>query len=163
MTFLLHNIGPKLNENYNTREEIAAAKGLLTFDGVYLNVWENRDLLRGREVILFVTGDYVGKDNSFDVGMPREKFCDWNQIMQIVNETGAKIGWHSWSHGDMTKMSLAEIEMELTPPFPMEDFAYPHGRYDQGIAEMARKAGYKRAWSVTQGDGGPYSLRREYL
>lgn len=162
---LLHNIttGSKPNSNYNTRDEIRAATGRLTFDGVYKNVYEHRDVLRGKNSILFVTGAYVGKDNSFDVGMPREMFCDWNEIMELVIDFGCKLGWHTWTHPDLTRLSAEEALREIKPPFPMDYFAYPYGRYNASVINAVKAAGFKDAWSVTQGNGQPFQRRRNYL
>jgi hypothetical protein len=162
---LLHNVttGAKVNSNYNTREEILAARGPLTFDGIYRNVYENRDLLEGKDVTLFVMGSYVGKDNAFDVGMPLERLCDWNEIMELVTDFGCKLGWHTWTHPDLTKVSPEVLKREVTPPFPMERFAYPYGRYNAAVIAAVRAAGFSDAWSVTQGNDTPFQRRRRYL
>lgn len=162
--YLLHNIYPtKHNSNYNTIEEILASEGPISFDGVYRSVYKYRHRLVGKDITLFITGDYVGKDNSFDEGQPLEKFCDWNEIMEIVKVTGAKLGWHSWSHSDLTKLDLYEVKREMTPPFPMDYFAYPYGKFDDVALVAAKALGYKRAYSVTQGNGSQYQLNRKYL
>lgn len=173
MTYLLHNIGPSpssahhIASNYNTREEIEALPqdALLTFDGVYTSVFDNRDLLEGRNVILFVTGNYIGKNNSFDLDMPLETFCSQQQLEELEN-MGCQIGWHTWSHPDLTRLSEEDVEKELTHPFhPFETdlLAYPYGRFNESVVRIAQKLGYKRAWSVTQGDGSPLKLKRNYL
>lgn len=164
MTFrLLHNIGQKINENYNTPEEIEACQDTLTFDGVYRNVFENRHLLRGKEVILFVTGDYVGGDNSFDAPMPLEKFCSWDEVRQIQQETGAIIGWHTWSHRDLTLLTEEEIRKELTPPFKMDFVAYPYGKFNDTVLKVVEELGYSFGFSVHQGDDTQFQKKREYL
>lgn len=166
---LLHNIGqspssnPAVASNYNTREQILNCNEPISFDGIYWNVYINRDVLKDKDVTLFVMGDYVGKDNSFDVGMPNEQYCDWNEIMELVKEYKCKLGWHTWSHPDLTTLSYSDILKEVTPPFPMEDFAYPYGRYNEEVIKAVKEAGYKRAWSVTQGTDDIYSLKRNYL
>lgn len=159
--YLCHNIGEKRNSNYNTPDEIMANNNL-AFDGVYLNVWEHREILRNKNVTLFVMGDFVGKDNTFDYPSHYEKYCDWNQIMDLVNQ-GAKLGWHTWTHRDLTKMERCDIIREITPPFPMEELSYPHGLFNDLVIECAKEVGFKRAWSVTQGDGSAYQLNRPYL
>jgi hypothetical protein len=71
---LCHNIAESpskqahIQANYNTREQVASCGDRLTFDGIYTNVRENRDILKGREVLLFVVGNTIGGDNAFDVG-----------------------------------------------------------------------------------------------
>jgi peptidoglycan/xylan/chitin deacetylase (PgdA/CDA1 family) len=40
---------------------------------------------------------------------------------------------------------------EITPPFPMDYFAYPYGRFNQVVVDVVKQAGFKEAWSVNQG------------
>lgn len=166
MALLLHNIGDLKHPSYNTREEIEKVSEweILTFDGIYLNVYENRDILKNRKPIFFVMGDYVGEDNLFDDGAPMyEEYCTWEQINELVDMTGGRVGWHTWSHPDLTKVSDEELEKEVTPPYPMEDFGYPYGKFDDRVIEAVKKAGFKRAWSVTEGDNSDFQLLRSYL
>lgn len=166
---LLHNIGESptnqahVRANYNTREEIQGCSDRLTFDGIYENVWLNRDILVGRTCLLFVMGDYIGKDNSFDVGMPPERYCTESQLADLVAD-GHQLAWHTWSHPDLTTLSEDEIRRELdAPPSYRTELAYPYGRFNETVMNIAREMGYQRAWSVTQGTTDTYSLRREYL
>lgn len=165
MMRLLHNIGPRVNSNYNTREEIAACKDVLGFDGVYKSVLRNADILAGKKVVLFVMGNYVGKDNSFDVGMPREEYCSWEELDWLCERLGAQLGWHTWSHPNLTLLSDAEVIREITPPpdRPMKLLAYPYGNVDARVARLAQEAGFEAAWSVTQGDGSQWQQKRPYL
>lgn len=164
MKRLAHNIGPsKINENYNTPVQVMSCTEPLTFDGVYKNVHDYRELLLGKDVTLFVTGDYVGKDNSFDTPMPLEKFCDWSEIMDLVVNYKCKLGWHTWSHKDLTTLPYDKIVKEVTPPFPMETFAYPYGRFNADCVRAVKEAGFKKAYSVTQGNENEFTLFRNYL
>lgn len=161
MMYLLHNIGEKINSNYNTKEEVSSHDNL-TFDGVYRNVWENRELLKNKNVILFIMGDYVGKDNLFDTGMPLEKLCSWEELNDLVS-IGCKLGWHTWSHRDLTTLDKEEIMRELKCPFETKYFAYPYGRFNDLVVECVKESGYEFAYSVTQGNDNPLTLKREYL
>lgn len=164
--YLLHNIASeKPNSNYNTPEQIIATPddAVLTFDGIYRNVYEHRAILEGRKVELFVMGDYVGRDNSFDTGMPLERYCDWNEIMELVTVLKAELGWHTWSHRDLTKLSDEELRREVTPPFPMRAFAYPYGIFDDRVVAAVAAAGFTCAYSVFQTAPGPFGLPRSYL
>lgn len=152
-----------MNGNYNTREEILACSDPLSFDGIYLNVWENRDVLKGKDVILYVMGNYVGKDNSFDKPMPLEKYCDWNQIMDLVVNYGCKLGWHTWSHPDLRTLSDEELAREVKPPFPMESFAYPYGYFDERVIKAVKAAGFKEAVVVFRGDNSPFQKLRTMI
>lgn len=162
---LVHNIGNLKHSNYNTREQILNCRDELGFDGIYENVFENRDVLKGKKGILFVMGNYVGINNQFDLkNVPLlEKYCTWEQIKQLSEETGFEIGWHTWSHRDLTKLNKEEIMKEITPPFPMKYFAYPYGSYNDLVIECVKEAGYEKAWSVTQGNNNNFTLFRDYL
>ena len=142
---LLHNIGDIRHSNYHTREQVLNSTEPLGFDGIYLNVYENKEILKNKSGIFFVMGDYIGKDFDFE------------------------IGWHTWSHPDLTKLSKEEIIKEITPPFPMKYFAYPYGLFNDLVVECVKELGYEKAWSVTQGSRNPnekdydYKLYRPYL
>lgn len=163
---LLHNISHTiLNSNYNTPHQINACDDRLSFDGVYISVWSHRHLLLERKetTILFIMGNYMGGDNSFDQGMPREYYCDYWHILDLVTNYHCEVGFHSWSHRNLTLLSDEEVIKEVTPPFPMKYFAYPYGNVDSRVEEIVRSVGYEDAWSVNQGHGGPFQRRREYL
>ncbi len=168
---LLHNIGDIRHPNYHTREQVLNSTEPLGFDGIYLNVYENRDVLVGKTGIFFVMGNYIGLDNSFDLKhVPRlERYCTLDQIKEMCEEFDFEIGWHTWSHPDLTKLSKEEIIKEITPPFPMRYFAYPYGRFNDLAVECVKEAGFEKAWSVTQGSRNPsekdynYKLYRPYL
>lgn len=162
---LLHNIGIIQHSNYNTREQILVCDEPLGFDGIYLNVYENQDVLKDKTGIFFVMGKYVGQDNTFDLPhVPQlEKYCTWGQIKEMVQKYNFEIGWHTWSHPDLTLLNKEQIIDEITPPFPMKYFAYPYGKYNNLVIECVKEVGYEDAWSVTQGNNEQYTRYRNYL
>lgn len=155
---LAHNIGNHKHSNYNTREQILACNDPIGFDGIYLNVYENQDVLKDKSGIMFVMGDFMGKDNSFDLAhVPAlEKYCTWEQVYELCAKYNFKLGWHTWTHRDLTKLSRDEIMEEVTPPFPMHYFAYPYGTYNDLVIECVKEAGFKMAYSVHQGSKNPH-------
>jgi len=164
---LLHNIGespseaPHIKSNYNTIEEVLSAEGILTFDGIYKNVYEQKENLH--DIILFVMGDYVGADNSFDTGMPLEHYCTWEEIEEMEEECNAEIAWHTWSHPDLTTVSDEQLKKEVTPPFKMKKFAYPYGRYNERVIKAVKDAGFEEAYSVVATDGTKWTIPRSYI
>lgn len=160
---LLHRIGERVNSNFNTLEEILSHKGLISFDGVYEEVWNHRDQLRGKKVTLFFCGDHTGGTNSFDVGQPPGNFITIQQLLTLRDDYGFRLGYHSRSHRVMTDLSDDEVRAELVSPIPCELFAYPHGDVDSRVAKLVQRAGYKEAWSVTQGDDSQFQRKRSYL
>lgn len=164
---LLHSIAlTKPTSNYNTLEEVLASTGPLTFDGVYRNVYEHREHLRGRGGILFVIGGAVGGNNRFDVdqhGGPLEHFCSWDEIGEVAEIGGFQIGWHTFLHPDLTTLNDDMLRREVEPPCPMKHFAYPYGRFDERVIEAVKAAGFKQAWSVNRGDDSQYQRRRWHI
>jgi hypothetical protein len=162
---LAHNIGNHKHPNYNTHDEILNCNEEIGFDGIYLNVYENKDVLKGKSGIMFVMGDYLGKDNEFDIqNVPQvEKYCTLDQVQELCETYDFNLGWHTWSHPDLTTLSKQEIIKEITPPFPMEYFAYPYGKYNDLVVECVKEAGYNDAWSVTQGTDEQFKRIRNYI
>jgi peptidoglycan/xylan/chitin deacetylase (PgdA/CDA1 family) len=150
---LAHNIGLEKHSNYHTREQIQACDEPIGFDGVYLNVYENQDILQTKSGIMFVMGNHMGQDNSFDsANVPKlEKYCTLSQVKHMCTLYDFEIGWHTWSHRDLTKLSDREVTQEITAPFATKYLRYPYGIYDDRIVELVKKAGYEKAYSVTQG------------
>jgi len=163
MTVLLHRIGnEKHSSNFNTREEILAVprEETLTFDGVYKSVFDNRDILTDRKVILFIIGDAIGGSSTlYPQPGPDEPFCTWEEIGEFGD---AELGWHSKTHRDLTLIPEEELEDEIKPPFPMQHFAYPYGKFNEKVLEVVKKY-YKYAWSVTTGDDSDYQRLRRYI
>lgn len=170
--YLVHNIrDEKPTSNYNTLEEVLACPGPISFDGVYLNVFENKEAWKcDKELVFFITGDYVGKGNEFDVGQPYEPFCDWSELLILHDPPKRMLGWHTWSHRDLTKLSDEELKKEVTPPDGWGDicgglFAYPYGRFDDRVVQAVKDAGFLLAYGVSDGTNpdDPFRLPRQYL
>jgi peptidoglycan/xylan/chitin deacetylase (PgdA/CDA1 family) len=161
---LLHNIGEIKHSNYHTREQVLNSNEPLGFDGIYLNVYENRDILKNKTGVFFVMGNFVGEDNSFDLEfVPKlEKYCTWKQINEMCSEYDFEIGWHTWSHPDLTLLNKEQIIKEITPPFPIKYFAYPYGRFNDLAIECVKEIGYEKAWSVTQGSKNINDINHNY-
>lgn len=161
---LLHNVGDINHPNYTSKEKILNCNDVLTFDGIYRNVYENKEILKGKKVIFFVMGDFMGKDNSFDLAhVPKlEKYCTWDEVIEMVTEFNAELGWHTWSHRDLTTLSEEEIRKEITPPFPMKSFAFPYGKYNDLVLKLVKEQ-YEYAYSVFSTDGTNYTIPRPYL
>ena len=151
---LAHNIGTEKHSNYHTREQILACQDPIGFDGVYKNVYDNKDVLKGKSGIMFVMGNYIGRDNKFDIqNVPKEeRYCTLEEVKEMCDEFDFEIGWHTWSHRLLHTLSDKEIKQEVTAPFETKYFRYPFGDYgDDRVIEIVKSAGYEAAWCVTQG------------
>lgn len=167
MIYLAHSISDFDHSNCNTLEQILALPGdsVITFDGVYKSVYDNWEALKHRadKIILFVVGDMIGKDNAFDHGRHfHEQYCTWEQILEMKKD-GATIGWHTWTHPDLTVMPEAVVRREMTKPGFISLFAYPYGRFTAREAKIAQELGYSEAFSVFEGDNSQYQRLRAYI
>lgn len=160
---ICHRIGPKINSNFNTIEEIKNTTGVLSFDGIDSSLLEHVDYLKTREIILFVMGRYVGGNNAFDKGQPPARYLTWDEIFEFQKETKCEIGYHSWSHPILRQMDQERLFQEIRPPFPMRYFAYPYGAFDRQTIEVVKHCGYEDAWTVCDGNGSIYQRTRNYI
>lgn len=170
---LAHNIGTTIHPNYNTREQILACNDPIGFDGIYKNVYHNQDVLVGKTGIMFIMGDFVGGDNFFDLpNVPRiEEYCTYEEVWELCDKYQFEMGWHTWSHRDLTKLSREEIIEEITPPMGLniKYLAYPYGTFNDLVIECTKEVGYEKAYSVTQGSTDPndpdynFKIFRDYI
>lgn len=82
-----------------------------------------------------------------------------DMVRQMVG-WGWEIGSHSITHPDLTRVSTAALQRELTGSrnvlrrllrVPVDFFCYPGGNYDARIAAAVRKAGYSAATTIRFG------------
>lgn len=162
---LLHRIGTHPHSDYTPIERIESLpkETILSFDGVYESVYQHRDVLKGRKVMLFVVGDTVGKSSTIlNPDLPDEKFCTWDQVIELVDTYKCLLGWHTRTHRDLTQLPREEWQREVDPPFPMATFAYPYGNFNAEIRSYVEQL-YADAWTVNQGDGMPFARIRRYV
>jgi glycosyltransferase involved in cell wall biosynthesis len=134
---------------------------VITFDGVYKNVLEYAaPILQKFEYPfeLFITGDYIGKDNKWDVKEPYAKFSDIDDLKKLIR-MGGRLQWHTKSHRDMDGLeNINRIEDELSVPQFLSEldpkgfkwFAFPHGNYSPTVLREVRKK-FKGSLSCDQG------------
>lgn len=165
---VLHQIGDRsLGGNFNSLEEIIAYDGPISFDGVYMSVYDNYKALKGKDITFFFSGKYLGGDNSFDVGQPLSKFCDLNQLNEMADYLGAKFGYHGWAHLRCPTLTDQAIRHELAIGlgYPSLSFAWPYGDVDDRCVRIAKELGYTEAWSVYPkgDDSDPFKKNRYFL
>lgn len=149
---VFHHIGEPTSDKFtHSIEQILAFDGLITFDGVYESVFAHRTVLGRRHPIAFVTGNQIG----------REGFCNKEQLLEL-RRWGFRLGWHGWSHDKLTETRAAFEEIQR-PDWIEPYYAYPHGDFDAFTTSLLGNNGYINAYSTTQGDDKPFSLRREYV
>jgi len=123
---------------------------VITFDGVYKNILEYATPILedfGYLFELFVTGDYIGKVNSFDTVEPRAEFASIEELSELVN-CGGRLQWHSRTHQNLKNITdLKVIRHELSIPEELRKidkegfkwFAYPHGDFNEILIQETKK------------------------
>jgi glycosyltransferase involved in cell wall biosynthesis len=144
---------------------------VITFDGVYKNVLEYAAPILQKfkyPFELFVTGNYIGKDNKWDVKEPYTKFADIDDLKRLTL-LGGRLQWHTKSHLDMNGLeNINQIKDELSVPQYLSEidpkgfkwFAFPHGNYTSKILTEVQKK-FKGSLSCDQGkNNDSYRLKR---
>ncbi len=144
---------------------------VITFDGIYKNVLEYAmPILKhfNYPFELFLTSDYIGLDNQFDIIEPNAPFTTEDELKELV-KNGGRLQWHTQSHMNLREVTdLKIIEKELTIPenIKLLDqngfnwFAYPHGEFNEVVLEQVKKK-FKGAVTCFQGnDKDKYILNR---
>ncbi len=131
-------------------------KVAITFDDGYDDLMQLAPLLRKRSIpiTVFIPTAYIGKHNDWDhfLVRGRRKHLDDVQIRELAG-LGVQFGSHGHRHCDMTSLSEAELrnELEISRRVLCEltgqevfCLAYPFGRSNQQVREIAAKLGLAR-------------------
>jgi len=149
----------------------------ITFDDGYADFYKNAyPVLRhyGYPSTVYVVSELAGKDNVWD--SRKENFAkplmDLKTIIEI-SRNGVQIGSHTKTHPELTRLSSAEYNEEISASkkeleeqlgHPVETFCYPGGDYNEQVRDSVKNAGYRNAVTTQRGhvENGfdPYGLRR---
>jgi peptidoglycan/xylan/chitin deacetylase (PgdA/CDA1 family) len=114
--------------------------------------------------------------------MKSSKNLTWERV-RMMDRQGIDIQAHSISHPDLTELSkkndpesrrrlfeeiyLAKRVIELYTHKQIDFYAFPFGRYDLDIVDMALKSGYRRVFSTDYGSNfisrDNFCLRRQHI
>lgn len=127
---------------------------LLTFDDGFVSDYTyvfadymTRDRIPG--FISFIPVDFVGAPGRMT----------W-QMIEELDRAGVAIGSHGLAHVDLTSVSDAELNRELTVSKsmlqdhldrPVHLFAFPYGRFSRRVWDAALKAGYTHLFTIQLG------------
>jgi peptidoglycan/xylan/chitin deacetylase (PgdA/CDA1 family) len=129
----------------------------------------------GYPAAFFLVSGFMGGVNSWEkdsrVGN-QQVLMRWREAKEL-HDAGFELGSHTVTHPMLTQVSAAfaaeEIynskrEIESRLDHAVRYFAYPHGRFDQRIRDLVKRAGYEAACSTlsgfANGDSDLFALRR---
>ncbi len=145
-------------DNYNP---LAIDQVVITFDGPYaciLDFAAPELSRRGITFEIYLIGDYIGSNNSFDSSEPLADFCTLKQLREL-KAYGGRFQWHTRTHQISDAPTDDEIRYELDIPkelldlFPddFKHFAYPHGKVTADFKEKVSEK-FLSAQSVDNGN-----------
>lgn len=155
---VFHRIGEPTEDKFcHSIDQILAFDGQITFDGAYESVYEHREELKDKDIIVFIQATTIGKEGVMSL----------SQIHELGIRYGFHIGWHGWSHRKLTELPDHAVIAELSPPKEwnvLPIYAYPHGDFDDRTINLVKQMGYLQAYSTTQGEeSNDYAIRRIYI
>jgi peptidoglycan/xylan/chitin deacetylase (PgdA/CDA1 family) len=140
---------------------------LITFDDGYRDV-----LFRASPVLARLGLRATAYVISGRISAGDPSFLTWG-MLRALEKRGIEIGSHTVRHRDLTALSTRDAFAELLHSrlalerrlgHPVQWLAYPFGRYDARIEQLARRAGYVLATTtqpgVRQSARAPLALRR---
>lgn len=193
MILMYHKVAPnsptmwwvEVDEFYRQMSELASKKVVflddyeannsshvvITFDGIYLNILQYAlPILKYFKYPfeLFLTSDYLGKNNEFDKVEPDSNFVNKEELKLLV-EGGGRLQWHTQSHMNLKNITNKDVIVkELTIPLEVlgldkkgfKWFAYPHGEFNEVVVNEVKKR-FSGAVSCNQGNNSDkYILNR---
>lgn len=134
----------------------------ITFDDGFVDVIENAlpELSkRGIPVTIFVPTGYLGREADWfrKNSNKSKKVMDAEQLRYITKNDLISIGSHCITHKSLLSMTENEAKEEIIrSKQQLEEIlgksvmslSYPHGEFTNFHVELAREAGYKRAFSI---------------
>jgi len=151
-----------------TRDELKGKKWrdgsvLFTFDDGYRCVYENAYSIlekKGFKAAVFVVTNFIGKKNNWDINFGLKFPHMTIKQLRELHEMGWIIGSHSHNHLDLTRLPDQQLRNELRISKEiLEDIvgdevfaiAYPYGRYNLRVLEVAGELGYAIGFGTTKG------------
>ncbi|MCL5407480.1 MAG: polysaccharide deacetylase family protein [Patescibacteria group bacterium] len=124
---------------YNKKKPI-----VITFDDGYEDAYTNAyPVLQKYQMTatFYIIRDYVG----------RPEYMNQSQIDKLEKD-GFEIGSHTLSHPDLTKLTPAEAQKQITDSKENAlTFCYPAGKYDATTVKLVQGAGYLAAVTTHSG------------
>lgn len=126
---------------------------VLTFDDGFQNFYTDAFPVLSEHnftATVFLVTDFCGTYNDWAGNppeLPRSKVLSWEEIREM-DRYGIEFGSHTRTHPDLTKLSVEKIESEMSESKQaiedalgrkVETFAYPFGRHNTKIKQIARK------------------------
>jgi peptidoglycan/xylan/chitin deacetylase (PgdA/CDA1 family) len=137
---------------------------LLTFDDAYVDLLDAAAPVlseRGIPAVAFAVAGQVGGTNVWDSanGATSLDLLDAEGLRKIA-ALGIEVGAHTVNHPLLTELPSDALQGEIAGAADLLEqaglprpraFSYPYGKWDDGVAQAVREAGYALAFTVDRG------------
>lgn len=144
------------------QKKIPKRSAVLTFDDALVSIDEHVfPHLRQQAVpiTIFVIAGLIGRASNFSThtAAPARRHLDYGQLKRLLNTGLVEIGAHGYHHvnlaqidGDKLRQELIDAKNLLEESLAMEVpyLAYPWGNTTETATQVAKKAGYKMAFTT---------------
>jgi peptidoglycan/xylan/chitin deacetylase (PgdA/CDA1 family) len=143
---------------------------VITFDDGYTNILQYALPIMEKfnyPFEIFIIGNYIGKQNSWDLNEPITQICSVADLVEIVKR-GGRLQWHTKSHlnlGKIRDVNLIRSEFNIPKKLKKIDpkgfkwFAYPYGIFSDEVISVVKKKFYG-AVSCADGNNYEYQITR---
>lgn len=146
---------------------------LITFDDGFIDLYEFAFPVLAEEnvpALVFVVSGYAGMKNEWEVTLGKSfTHLSWDRVKEM-HKYGITIGSHSHLHPDYSRspINVVKHDMEVSLKVISDKIgervkylSYPFGRIRKDEWQLAREAGYEKAFISTPSEtNNPYSLGR---
>lgn len=108
---------------------------VITFDDGHKNILDAIEILKKYQYpfYVFLVGKNIGASDEY---LSEDDF-------DTIKKSGGFLGWHTWTHPDLTTCSCWKIKKELKNPYGLTYLAYPCWKHDKRVRKIAQHMGYK--------------------
>ncbi|MEM5782045.1 MAG: polysaccharide deacetylase family protein [Candidatus Aenigmatarchaeota archaeon] len=140
----------------------------ITFDDGYKDNYKIFPFLKklGIPVTIFISTNYVGKKIKYPSDINEKNpwlrnHLNWHEIKKMIASGFIEIGSHGLYDTNLTKENSENLEkhiklskkiIEQKLKKSVNGFSYPHGKFNQKIKQLVKKAGYSYGCTTIYGD-----------
>jgi peptidoglycan/xylan/chitin deacetylase (PgdA/CDA1 family) len=144
------------------QKNIPKRSAVLTFDDALISISEHVFPFLKQQAVpitIFVVAGLIGRESNFSThpAAPARRHLDFEQLKSLLNTGLVEIGAHGYHHVNLTQIDDDKLRQELHDAKNLLEeslavevpyLAYPWGNSTETATQLAKKAGYKLAFTT---------------